>query len=158
MKKLFFLLFSVFISAQNISLLQSVQKGNEKNALLFNEKMLPDFKLVNTNKTVMNVFYNYWPNDTTQSEIDKCNITYECDRLVVMKYKVINSEFSFSEINADFNTLFQFWKTYIQSDPKKTNFNTYFYKDTEVDTDAKFWYVLKPGTKKKWTLTNMKER
>lgn len=158
MKKLFFLIFSVYISAQNISLLQSVQKGNENDAITFNEKLLPGYKLMDTDKTIMNNFYQYWPNDATQAEIDKCYKIYACDRLVVIKYKVLNSEFSFVEVNADFNTLFQFWKAYIQVEPKKTSFDTYFYKDAEVDTDAKIWFVLKSGTNKKWTLRNMKER
>ncbi|MDM1557074.1 hypothetical protein HX126_21190 [Chryseobacterium indologenes] len=153
MKSIFFLFLSIFVFGQNINLLQNVQKGSQNDASEFGIMMLPGYKLLDTSSKGTNYFYSYLPSDASQNEIEKCNTTNICDRIVVLKYKVINSVFTFSEAHGDYIPLFTFWKNEIQADPQETNYHTYVYKNKE----DKIWFNLMPGTKNKWILRNMSD-
>lgn len=154
-KALFLLLFSCFAFGQNIELLQKVQSSDSTLPTFLAEKLLPDYKsLYEEPGSDLYPSYTYLPKDASDKEMQQCKLGNNCDRAITLKYQVINSVYTLTEIIGPFDELFSLWKKEIQPDPKETRNHTYIYKDT----DHKIWFNLLHRAKKDWTLRNMSDR
>jgi hypothetical protein len=153
-KLLFFLLLSCLTFGQNVELLQKLQSGNETSPIFLAEKLLPGYKLLDTSSKGLNHFFYYLPNDAQDDEINQWRLGNSNKRSITLKYKVVNSVYTFSEVEGFFDPLISFWKKEIQPAPQETIYHTYIYKDIE----KKLWFTLFPSTKNKWVLRNMSDR